>query len=108
MPLSTTLNLEHSALPRWQLQDAKNRFSALVKAAAGGTAQVVTVHGVPAAVVLSAQAYERLLAAAAASAVKKQSLSQALSCPELDLADEALFARSRATEPSEAPPEPAP
>ena len=95
-------------MPRWQLQDAKNRFSALVKAAAGGTAQVVTVHGVPAAVVLSAQAYERLLAAAKASAVKKQSLSQALSCPELDLADEALFARSRATEPSEAPPEPAP
>ena len=108
MPLSTTLNLEHSALPRWQLQDAKNRFSALVKAAAGGTAQVVTVHGVPAAVVLSAQAYERLLAAAAASALKKQSLSQALSCPELDLADEALFARSRATKPSEAPLEPAP
>ena len=108
MPLSTTLNLEQSALPRWQLQDAKNLFSALVKAAAGGTAQVVTVHGVPAAVVLSAQAYERLLAAATASAVKKQSLSQALSCPELDLADEALFARSRASEPTEPRPEPAP
>jgi antitoxin Phd len=98
MPLSTTLKLEQSALPRWQLQDAKNRFSALVKAAAGGVAQVVTVHGQPAAVVLSAHAYERLLAAATASAVQKQSLSQALRCPELDLADEALFARSRAAE----------
>lgn len=95
MPSSTTLNLAHSALPRWQLQEAKNRFSAVVKAAAGGTAQVVTVHGEPAAVVLSAQAYERLLAAATASAVQKQSLSQALSCPELELADEALFDRNR-------------
>jgi antitoxin Phd len=104
MPISTTLKLEQSALPRWQLQDAKNRFSALVKAAAGGTAQVVTVHGAPAAVVLSAQAYERLLAAATASSVQRQSLSQALSCPELDLADEALFVRSPANEaPEQAP-----
>jgi antitoxin Phd len=104
MSLSTTLKLEQSVLPRWQLQDAKNRFSALVKAAAGGTAQVVTVHGQPAAVVLSAPAYERLLAAATASSVQKQSLSQALSCPELDLADEALFARSHAAAvPEQAP-----
>jgi antitoxin Phd len=104
MSISTTLKLEQSALPRWQLQDAKNRFSALVKAAAGGTAQVVTVHGAPAAVVLSAQAYERLLAAATASGVQKQSLSQALSCPELDLADEALFVRSPVTgAPEQAP-----
>lgn len=99
MPSSTTLNLAQSALPRWQLQDAKNRFSAVVKAAAGGAAQVVTVHGVPAAVVLSAQAYERLSAAATASAVQKQSLSQALSCPELELADEALFDRKQTAGP---------
>jgi antitoxin Phd len=104
MSLSRTLKLEQSALPRWQLQDAKNRFSALVKAAAGGTAQVVTVHGQPAAVVLSAQAYERLLAAATASSVQKQSLSQALSCPELDLADEALFARNQGKEAQEPAP----
>jgi antitoxin Phd len=104
MSLSATLKLEQSALPRWQLQDAKNRFSALVKAAAGGTAQVVTVHGAPTAVVLSAQAYERLLAAATASSVQKQSLSQALSCPELDLADEALFVRNQAAgAPEQAP-----
>jgi hypothetical protein len=35
-------------LPQWQLQEAKNRFSAVVKAA-----QVVIVHGQAAAVELS-------------------------------------------------------
>ena len=29
----------------WQLPDAKNKFSRLIKFASGGTAQVVTVHG---------------------------------------------------------------
>ena len=48
---------------------------------------------------LSAQAYERLLAAATASAVQKQSLSQALSCPELELAEEALFDRKQTAGP---------
>jgi len=96
MHSSTTSNTQGSGLPQWQLQEAKNRFSAVVKAAAGGSAQVVTVHGVPAAVVLSPQAYERLVAVAAPD----QSLSQALCCPELDDADEALFARNRAVNPA--------
>jgi toxin FitB len=37
--ISTTLKLEQSALHQWQLQDAKNRFSALVEPVAAGTAQ---------------------------------------------------------------------
>ena len=96
MHSSTTSNTQGSGLPQWQLQEAKNRFSAMVKAAAGGSAQVVTVHGVPAAVVLSPQAYERLVTVATPG----QSLSQALCCPELDDADEALFARNRVANPA--------
>jgi prevent-host-death family protein len=45
----------------WQLQDAKNRFSALVKAAEKEGVQVITVHGQEKAVLLSVEAYQRLL-----------------------------------------------
>ena len=45
----------------WQLQDAKNRFSALVKAAEKEGPQVITVHGKEEAVLLSAEAYQRLI-----------------------------------------------
>ncbi|MDW5444406.1 type II toxin-antitoxin system Phd/YefM family antitoxin [Polaromonas sp. SM01] len=96
MQSSITSTHQGTGLPQWQLQEAKNRFSAVVKAAASGSAQVVTVHGVPAAVVLSPQAYERLVAVAAPG----QSLSQALSCPELDAADETLFVRNRTANPA--------
>jgi prevent-host-death family protein len=44
----------------WSLQDAKNRFSAVVDAALGGQPQWVTRRGKPVAVVLSAEAYEKL------------------------------------------------
>jgi prevent-host-death family protein len=45
----------------WQLQDAKNRFSALVKAAEKEGPQVITVHGREKAVLLSAEVYQRLI-----------------------------------------------
>ena len=44
----------------WKLQDAKNKFSALVDAAIGGEPQHVTRRGKPAVVVVSCDAYERL------------------------------------------------
>ncbi len=44
----------------WQLQDAKNRFSELVRRAQAERPQTVTVHGKPAAVVLSPDAYAAL------------------------------------------------
>jgi prevent-host-death family protein len=44
----------------WQFQDAKNRFSELVRRARDEGPQSVTVHGKPAAVVLSADAYAAL------------------------------------------------
>lgn len=46
----------------WQLQDAKNRFSAVVDAALSGEPQHVTRRGRPAVVVLSEEEYERLSA----------------------------------------------
>lgn len=47
-------------MPDWSLQDAKNRFSAVVEAAVGGTPQRVTRRGRPAVVVLAVAEYERL------------------------------------------------
>lgn len=44
----------------WQLQDAKNRFSAVVDAALAGDPQRVTRRGTPAVVVLAVDEYERL------------------------------------------------
>jgi prevent-host-death family protein len=45
----------------WQLQDAKNQFSALVKAAEQDGPQIITVHGKEKAVLLSVKAYHRLM-----------------------------------------------
>ena len=45
----------------WTVQDAKNKFSAVVEAALAGTPQEVTRRGKPAVVVLSAKEYHRLL-----------------------------------------------
>ena len=45
----------------WTVQDAKNKFSAVIDAALAGTPQSVTRRGKPAVVVLSVQEYHRLL-----------------------------------------------
>lgn len=52
----------------WSLQDAKNRFSAVVNAALAGEPQTVTRRGVPAVVVLAVDDYERLRQAEKAGA----------------------------------------
>ena len=44
----------------WHLQDAKNRFSAVVDAALSGIPQRVTRRGKPVVVVLAADEYEQL------------------------------------------------
>ena len=44
----------------WALQDAKNKFSAVVNAALDGQPQLVTRRGLPAVVVLAEQEFERL------------------------------------------------
>ena len=45
----------------WQLQEAKNRLSQVVHDASSNGPQIITVHGKPAAIVLSMQDYERLI-----------------------------------------------
>ena len=45
---------------RWQLQDAKNRFSELVRKAREEGPQVITLHGRDAVVVVSASEYGEL------------------------------------------------
>ncbi len=45
---------------QWALQDAKNRFSAVVDAALAGDPQLVTRRRKPAVVVLAVNEYERL------------------------------------------------
>ena len=73
----------------WQLQEAKGNLSQLIKRAANGDAQTVTVHGKPTAVVVSAEEYARLTR-------RRGKLSTALLRP--DLAGEDLdFSRSRDT-----------
>lgn len=44
----------------WSLQDAKNRFSAVVDAALEGEPQRVTRRGKPAVMVIAVEQYERL------------------------------------------------
>ena len=55
-------------MAEWSLQDAKNRFSAVVNAAPAGEPQRVIRRGVPAVVVLSVEDYERLCHAEKAGA----------------------------------------
>jgi antitoxin Phd len=69
-------------LNQWQLQEAKNKFSHLVKQAQQGKPQYITVHGKPAAVIVSIEDYQKLNR-------PQISLSEALMMPlieqELDL-----------------------
>ena len=44
----------------WQVQEAKNKFSELLRDAEGGEVQTITRHGAEVAVVLSAQQYKQL------------------------------------------------
>ena len=55
----------YNALPAWKLQDAKVRFSEVVREALKHGPQRVTLHGKDAVVILSAEAYGRLAPAAA-------------------------------------------
>lgn len=51
----------------WTVQDAKNKFSAVVEAALSGAPQEVTRRGRPAVVILSVTDYQRLIASARGS-----------------------------------------
>lgn len=61
----------------WQLQEAKNHFSRLIKLASEGEAQVVTVHGKPTAVIVSTRDYEKI------TRPPMGKLSALLLCPDI-------------------------
>ena len=67
----------------WSLQDAKNRFSAVVDAALAGEPQEVSRRGKPAVVVLSSAEYARILEAAQAN--RGSFTLHLLSVPRADL-----------------------
>ena len=48
-------------LNQWQLQQAKNKFSQVVRQAKRGQPQYVTVHGKPTVVILSIEDYQNLI-----------------------------------------------
>ncbi|KFI32356.1 prevent-host-death protein [Haematobacter missouriensis] len=66
----------------WTLQDAKNRFSAVVDAALSGRPQEVSRRGKPAVVVLSASEYQRLVRDAQAG--RRSFVSHLLDFPGLE------------------------
>ena len=47
-------------IAKWQLQEAKNRLSEVVRKARNEGPQVITLHGADAAVVVSAKDYRRI------------------------------------------------
>lgn len=70
----------------WKLEDAKNRFSEVVRLALSHEPQRVTRNGRDAVVVISAEEYERLTAPGDLVEFLRQSpLADALSSGELDL-----------------------
>jgi len=78
----------------WTLQDAKNKFSAVVEKAMAGSPQEVTRRGKPAVVVLSSDEYNRLLNAASKS--QGSFVDHLMSFPDLDV--EPAQARARDVE----------
>ncbi len=79
---------------QWSLHDAKNKLSAVIDAAQQGEAQVITRRGVPSAVVVSVEAFEKLQLQE--QSLKPDFLEHLLSSPQSDQA-ETLFERSNLT-----------
>lgn len=66
----------------WTLQDAKNKFSAVVDAAMAGEPQEVSRRGKPAVVVISAEEFARLKAGS--QQAKPSFIEHLLSMPQSD------------------------
>jgi prevent-host-death family protein len=78
----------------WSLQDAKNRFSAVVEAALQQGPQTVTRRGRPAVTVIATTEYEGLRRAAAAA--RPDFRAHLLAIPPADTDTEDDFPRARA------------
>lgn len=79
------------------LQDAKNKFSAVVKAALAGEPQEVSRRGKPAVVVVAAADYARLVAAAQSATPDKTLIEHLMAIPQgpEDTDAQDLFPRQR-------------
>ncbi len=82
----TAVDAATPSASRWKLEDAKARFSELVRRAHDEGPQAVTVRGRPAVVVVDAQEYERL--AAPKPALPLVAFLEGLHLEGLDLARE--------------------
>jgi prevent-host-death family protein len=80
----------------WTLQDAKNRFSAVVEAARRGEPQLVTRRGAPAVVVVAAEEYVRLRTCE--QAAQPSFVDHLLAMPRDDESFERIKAEPRATD----------
>lgn len=87
MPREAMTRGAHDAQATWKLEDAKARFSEVVRRAHVEGPQAVTVRGRRAVVVLDAEEYERL--AAPAPALPLVSFLETLDMSGLDLTREA-------------------
>jgi prevent-host-death family protein len=74
----TGLTSQEGPMRRWQMQEAKAKFSDLVRRAAGEGPQIVTYRGADTAVVLSIDEYRRL------EAKRPSFVDHLLSGPKLD------------------------
>ena len=73
-------------MTRWKLEDAKNRFSEVVRRALAHEPQLVTRHGREVVVVLSVEEYERLTGSQNLLEFLRQSpFAEAVGSGELDL-----------------------
>ncbi len=81
------------SMKTWSLQDAKNRFSAVVEAALAGPVQFVTRRGQPAVVIVSAEEYERLLRAERGQATSLSDLLLAMPQDDEEFARPGLMPR---------------
>ena len=79
----------YTSVNEWQIQEAKNKLSHLVKEAGRGFPQYITVYGKNTAVILSTKEYEKLKRPGTR-------LSEILLAPLID-EEEELFARNRDT-----------
>ena len=75
---------ESAPLPGWRLGDAKAQFSRVVRLAASGRPQKVTVHGKDAVVVVSIDEFRRLRALNAAPGLHELLSSSPLNRLEFD------------------------
>ena len=66
---SPARHAESARVPHWKLGEAKARFSEVVRLAAAGQPQRVTVHGRNAVVVVAADEFDRLRAQRAAASL---------------------------------------